>query len=110
MTSEFFLRLSLCSAVLMAACARPVPKQPEPGTGGIIFEVVNGSACVARIVLHDVHGNVIEDIRYRELRPGTVGRYRVPNPTFKLDAIPVDALGNSCDMSQQQKITITKIQ
>jgi hypothetical protein len=74
------------------------------------YEVANRSACTARIVLHDLEGKVIDNIKYRDLLPGRTERYRLPSLAMKLDAVAIDALGNACGMSENQKIQITEVQ
>jgi hypothetical protein len=105
-----YIKRVLFSVILISACAGASRESETPATLGGIYEVTNRSACTVRIVLHDLDGHVIEHMKFEDLRPGRTERYRLPSPAMKLDAIGIDALGNSCGMAENQKIQITKVQ
>jgi hypothetical protein len=96
--------------ILTAACAGASSVQQSAAPPGDTYDVVNGSACTVRIVLYDYEGKVIENIKYEDLRAGRTQRYRLPNPGMRLDAVAIDAMGNACSLTENQKIRITKVQ
>jgi hypothetical protein len=97
-------------AILIAGCGAAKAPSASPTTGGGIYEVVNGSNCVARIVLHDAGGQVIETMKFRDLQIGRTERYRVPSIVMRLTAVPVNTVNASCGMTEAQKIKVTKVE
>lgn len=100
----------LLSVLLITACAGTRPEAESSGTQGGIYQVVNRSACVARIVLYDPEGTVIDNIKYEDLRAGRTQRYRLPTPGMTLAAVAIDTMGNACSMAENQKIQVTRVQ
>ena len=104
-------RMRLLLLVLMiSACAGNDPPPPFHTTAGEVYEIVNRSGCVARIVLYGVEGYVVENQKYEDLKPGRTERYRLPHSGMRLEAVPVDAMGNACSAAEARRITITKVQ
>lgn len=97
-------------AIALSACAVSDPPTPFKTTAGEVYEIVNRSGCVARIVLYGVDGYVVENQKYEDLKPGRTERYILPHSQMRLDAVAVDAMGNECAGSERRKITITKVQ
>ena len=97
-------------AIVACACAGNDPPAPFQTSAGDVYEVVNKSGCVARIVLYGIDGNVVENQKYEDLKAGRTERYILPHSQMRLDAIAVDAMGNECAGSERRKITITKVQ
>jgi hypothetical protein len=96
--------------ILAAACTATSAVQQSPAALGDTYEVANRSACVARIVLYDPEGTVIETIKYEDLRAGRTQRYRLPTPGMSLTAVAIDVMGNACSMTESQKVQVTRVQ
>lgn len=97
-------------AILVAGCAATKAPSASPAVGGGVYEVVNASNCVARIVLHGAGGQVIETMKFRDLQIGRTERYRVPSIVMKLSAVPVNTINASCGMTEAEKIKVTKVE
>jgi hypothetical protein len=100
----------LLSVLLTTACAGTTPQPGSSAAPGDVYEVVNLSACTARIVLHDLDGQVVTHMKFEDLPAGRTARYRLPSRVITLTAVPVDAMRNACGMAESQKIQVTKVQ
>ena len=104
------MKKSLLFVLALTACAASTP-DPEPTTAaGDVYEVVNRSGCAARIVLYGVNGNVIENQKYDDIKPGRMERYILPHSGMRLEAVAVDALGRECTASESKRIEVKKVE